>query len=312
MNPEPERVYKDLNEESCGVCKDGGELICCDSCPAAFHQSCLNIKELPAGDWHCIHCSCKFCGSYQQGSENPATGCVFHHINCVEANSDEFNRESFCGKRCQQIYERFEMLLWNRHDIGDGFSCTFLRQLHKMDPTTSKMDVALSLMHECFKPIAFDLGGQKIDMFPRILSSHWSQFRSVDYAGFFTVLLEKGNDTICVATLRIHGHQMAEMPFIGTRARFRKQGMCRRLLNAIESALSYMNVEMLVIPSAMQVLQTWTSCFGFEKIDMTTKELLKTKNVVKFYGVEMLQKKIQKLELPEGNLDFNQGMYTFW
>jgi hypothetical protein len=73
-----------------------------------------------------------------------------------------------------------------------------------------------------------------------------------------------------------------------------------------------MNVEMLVIPSALQVLHTWTSSFGFEKADMTTKELLNKKNVVQFYGVEFLQKKIEKYNLPEQNLTFNQGMYTFY
>lgn len=52
---------------------------------------------------------------------------------------------------------------------------------------------------------------------------------------------------------------------------------------------------MLIIPSAQEVLHTWTSCFGFEPLDMTTKDLIKNKNVVKFFGVEMLQKKINKV-----------------
>ncbi|XP_043940254.1 histone-lysine N-methyltransferase NSD3 [Protopterus annectens] len=33
----------------------GGRLLCCDTCPAAFHPACLNM-EMPDGSWHCNDC----------------------------------------------------------------------------------------------------------------------------------------------------------------------------------------------------------------------------------------------------------------
>lgn len=33
----------------------GGSLLCCESCPAAFHRECLNI-EMPEGSWYCNDC----------------------------------------------------------------------------------------------------------------------------------------------------------------------------------------------------------------------------------------------------------------
>ncbi|XP_071982313.1 histone-lysine N-methyltransferase NSD2 [Engystomops pustulosus] len=39
----------------CFVCSKGGSLLCCESCPAAFHPDCLNI-EMPDGTWFCNDC----------------------------------------------------------------------------------------------------------------------------------------------------------------------------------------------------------------------------------------------------------------
>ncbi|XP_015124257.1 chromodomain-helicase-DNA-binding protein Mi-2 homolog isoform X4 [Diachasma alloeum] len=50
----------DEHMEFCRVCKDGGELLCCDSCTSAYHTHCLNppLSEIPDGDWKCPRCSC--------------------------------------------------------------------------------------------------------------------------------------------------------------------------------------------------------------------------------------------------------------
>ncbi|UYV68737.1 CHD5 [Cordylochernes scorpioides] len=48
---------EDEHMEFCRVCRDGGELLCCDSCPSAYHTHCLHLSEVPAGEWRCPRCS---------------------------------------------------------------------------------------------------------------------------------------------------------------------------------------------------------------------------------------------------------------
>ncbi|XP_014681188.1 PREDICTED: chromodomain-helicase-DNA-binding protein 5-like [Priapulus caudatus] len=52
---------EDEHMEFCRVCKDGGELLCCDCCPSAYHPHCLNpaLPGIPDGEWHCPRCSCE-------------------------------------------------------------------------------------------------------------------------------------------------------------------------------------------------------------------------------------------------------------
>ncbi|XP_014799729.1 PREDICTED: autoimmune regulator [Calidris pugnax] len=46
------------NEDECAACGDGGELICCDGCPRAFHLACLvpPLPRVPSGMWRCSSC----------------------------------------------------------------------------------------------------------------------------------------------------------------------------------------------------------------------------------------------------------------
>jgi chromodomain-helicase-DNA-binding protein 4 len=50
----------DEHQEFCRICKDGGELLCCDSCPSAYHTFCLDppLSDLPDTSWTCPRCSC--------------------------------------------------------------------------------------------------------------------------------------------------------------------------------------------------------------------------------------------------------------
>lgn len=54
------RPGRAVNHDCCDSCKEGGDLICCDRCPAAFHLQChdppLSEDDLPTGEWICHRC----------------------------------------------------------------------------------------------------------------------------------------------------------------------------------------------------------------------------------------------------------------
>lgn len=53
------QAQTDANTDCCVLCGQGGNLICCDGCPAAYHMRCLgqNTKSLGEGDWMCPECA---------------------------------------------------------------------------------------------------------------------------------------------------------------------------------------------------------------------------------------------------------------
>ncbi|XXG62569.1 hypothetical protein AAC387_Pa05g0900 [Persea americana] len=104
----------DPSDDSCGVCADGGSLICCDNCPSTFHQDCLELKSLPKGKWYCPYCSCTFCMMVGQGlHESSGSFKLFSCIPCGRKYHTECswghklllgNLEwPFCGYNCEQM-----------------------------------------------------------------------------------------------------------------------------------------------------------------------------------------------------------------
>ncbi|CAN1171748.1 Increased DNA methylation 1 [Linum perenne] len=44
------------NDDLCQICKDGGDLVCCDGCPRSFHKECLSLTSIPDDKWYCKFC----------------------------------------------------------------------------------------------------------------------------------------------------------------------------------------------------------------------------------------------------------------
>uniref|UniRef100_A0A1B6BWY5 PHD finger protein 12 n=2 Tax=Clastoptera arizonana TaxID=38151 RepID=A0A1B6BWY5_9HEMI len=61
LHPYYRKPGKGHNHDSCDACGEGGNLLCCDKCPASFHLEChnppLEEKDIPAGQWVCHFCN---------------------------------------------------------------------------------------------------------------------------------------------------------------------------------------------------------------------------------------------------------------
>ncbi|XP_010510707.1 PREDICTED: uncharacterized protein LOC104786928 [Camelina sativa] len=44
------------NDDLCSICRDGGELLCCDTCPRSYHTVCASLPSLPSERWSCKYC----------------------------------------------------------------------------------------------------------------------------------------------------------------------------------------------------------------------------------------------------------------
>uniref|UniRef100_K3WA69 PHD-type domain-containing protein n=1 Tax=Globisporangium ultimum (strain ATCC 200006 / CBS 805.95 / DAOM BR144) TaxID=431595 RepID=K3WA69_GLOUD len=97
--PTPARTAEDQWDVDCSVCGLGGELLCCDGCPRAFHVACIDLEAIPDSEWFCNECNLQTCGVCKKnkirldshvicGSEDGTKGCegVFH-LKCAKLSA---------------------------------------------------------------------------------------------------------------------------------------------------------------------------------------------------------------------------------
>ncbi|RZC84130.1 hypothetical protein C5167_046919 [Papaver somniferum] len=250
----------DPSDDTCGICADGGNLLCCDGCPSTFHQECVMLEKA-VGIAHIV------AADYAQG-----------------------------------VASDLSDILGVSNPIAGGFSWVLVKRLDEVEGNDSKriqssvvecnarLPLALLALHECFVPLIDPRSS--LDMITQAVYNCGSNYTRLNYEGFYTVILEKDDEIISVATIRLHGSRVAEMPFIGTRPLYRQQGMCRRLLNAIEEILSKLHVENLIIPATPDMLGTWTKSFSFQHLELSCKDEFRNLNIVQFADTTILQKSI--------------------
>ncbi|XP_051228527.1 uncharacterized protein [Lolium perenne] len=288
----------DRSDDACGICADGGQLLCCDSCPSTFHPECLGV-QVPKGSWVCHYCRCFVCLA-TDGDLATCQQCTRkHHQHCRPSLFAGHEIGPYCSETCKKMAAKLsEMVGASNTAGGDGFSWSLLK-IHKDSSATdsiavlecnAKLVVALGVLDECFNPVKDRRTG--IDMLRQAVFSLGSEFKRLSYDGFYTMVLEKDAEIISVALLRFHGSKLAEMPFAGTLPHYQRQGMMRRLVNAVEQVLSTLQVENLLIPAVAEVVDTWKRSFGFMPVEPRLREEANRLSTVVVTGTTLLQKHI--------------------
>ena len=304
------------NDDICSVCHYGGDLILCDQCPSSFHKDCLGLQDVPSGDWFCPSCCCGICshGKFQEENGNPMDNCSMickqcmhkFHIGCLRSkgvvNLESYDKDHwFCGRKCEDIFLGLSKLLGKPIPVGvDNLTWTLFKSNSESDSpdieasteTYSKLSVALSVMRECFDPVKDPLTNR--DLVEDLIFSRRSELKRMNFRGFYTVLLERNEELITVATVRIHGEKVAEVPLVGTRYQYRRCGMCQTLMNELEKQLMVLGVEKLILPAAQGVLKTWTSSFRFSEMTDFERSQLLDYTFLDFQDTIMCQKFLMK------------------
>ena len=117
---EKPKKKKKENNKTCTICRDGGNLIMCDSCPRSFHLECLKLKEgdLPEGEWYCMKCVEKKKSSVKNIKMKKKINTKANKENISKENNkkEEKNKETVIIND-KELYDNAEKYLLTKENI---------------------------------------------------------------------------------------------------------------------------------------------------------------------------------------------------
>ncbi|XP_031375624.1 increased DNA methylation 1-like [Punica granatum] len=278
------------------------DILTCDQCENEYHLSCIRER-----------------GKYEFSN--------FH------------SKSRYCGEQCEEVSIGLYKLIGKPVQLDrDNLTWTLLKSMkfnpsdpkaHDIEAITQieyKLDVVVGMMHECFElvrepstqrdlvedvifsfSVFFFLLKLSFHSYSKQVQHYPWQYRSelsrLNFRGFYTVILERNDDLITVATIRIFGDKVVEVPLVGTRSQYRRLGMCRLLMNELENKLKELGVYKLVLPATPSVLDTWTTSFGFTKMIDSERLQFLGHTFLNFQDTVMCHKRL--LEIPQRELNSN-------
>ncbi|KAL8104307.1 hypothetical protein AgCh_028507 [Apium graveolens] len=303
----------------CMACHDGGELILCDHCPSTYHLTCISLKIVPDGEWFCPACRCGLCGVRNSCNDNRLFTKVCHqcsrqyHVDCMTEAGILFPRnrpsQPFCSQNCFELCAHLHHMLGSRNATNvEGLTWTLLRS-GENDCTmygTRKTDTSCCLSHvsklikECFLPVIEPYGQR--DLVDDVIFNSVSLLKRLDFRGFYLMVLQNQDEIISAAAVRIHGQKLAEMPLVGTRFKYRGQGMFRLLILELEKMLTQLGIEKLVLPATPTTEKVWETSFGFTQPSPSERLELLHYPLLIFSETKLFQKVIKRCSAANGSV----------
>ncbi|KAK7277450.1 hypothetical protein RJT34_22463 [Clitoria ternatea] len=280
------RIVKDFDAEmaGCVLCRGSDfsrsgfgprTIIICDQCEKEYHVGCLRdhkmayLKELPEGDWLC----CNDCTKIHSTLENLLVR-VAERLPESLLDVIKKKQEETCLESLNEIDVRWKLL---NGKIASPETRPLLLE-------------AASMFHECFDPIVDAPTGR--DLIPAMVYAR--NLQTQDFGGMYCALLIVNSSVVSAGMLRIFGRDIAELPLVATRHKYRGKGYFQTLFSCIERLLAFLNVKNLVLPAAEEAESIWTDKFGFSKMnpEQLTNYRMNCQQIMAFKGTILLHKTV--------------------